>query len=93
MAVSVLQFKAEFPEFANTENALIQSRLTMATARVNSTVWGSRQNDGIKMLAAHLIALSPLGEQAKLKHENRGTIYGDQFEAMKSEVAFGFRVV
>lgn len=93
MAVTVLQFKAEFPEFDNTENAVIQSRLSMASRQINATVWGAKTNDGIKMLAAHLIALAPLGEQAKLRHENRGTIYGDQYEALKAQVAYGFRVV
>jgi len=93
VAVTVRQFKTEFPEFAETDNAVVQARLTMATRMVNSSVWGTKADDGVKLYTAHLLAMSPMGEQARLKKENRGTIYGDQFEAMKRSVASGFRVI
>lgn len=93
MSVTVLQFKNEFPEFLETEEAVVQSRLSMANRQINANVWGSKATDGVKMLTAHLLSLSPLGEQARLKKENRGTIYGDQYEAMKRQVTHGLRVI
>jgi len=93
VAVSVREFRVEFPEFEETDQAIVQSRINMATRQVNSTVYGGKTNDAIKLLTAHLIAMSPLGEQAKLKKENRGTIYGDQYEEIRGQVAHGLRVI
>ena len=93
MAVSVGQFLVDYPEFEGIPQKMITAKIAMATLQVNSSVWGSKATDAIKVLAAHFLALSPLGEQSKLKHENRGTIYGDTFNMMKRQVTSGFRVI
>ena len=65
----------------------------MASRQVNSVVWGEKADDGIKLLAAHMLAMAPRGEQARLKAENRNTIYGEQYETLVHQVAFGYRVI
>lgn len=87
LVVSVRKFKARFPEFRETDPEVVTAKLEDAQQFVAADVWGDRQAQGIQYQAAHLLAMAPLGEQAKLKKENRGTIYGDQFEQLKRIVA------
>lgn len=65
LAVSVGQIQAEFPEFTNTDPALIGYKLADAERLVDFG-FGPLRDDAVKYLACHLIALSPHGEQARL---------------------------
>lgn len=91
MAVSVRQFKAEFPEFNDTPVPVIQRCLSDATGQINSSIWGTKTNQGIKYLAADLLSSGPLGEQARLKADNRSNNYHMIYERLKRQVTFGFR--
>lgn len=65
MTVTVDQIKAEFPEFAHTDSALIGFRLADAERLVGSA-FGIHTDDAVKWLCCHLIALAPHGEPARL---------------------------
>lgn len=93
MSVNVRQFRAQFPEFADTAYNVIQRALADAALRINASVWGMKTDLGIKYLAAHLCVSGPLGEQARLKAENRTNNYHTEFERMKREVTVGFRYI
>lgn len=93
MAVTAAQFKAEFAEFEGAPNALVQAKLDLALRRTPADVWGDQQDDGIKYLAAHLLALSPKGRELKLIVNRDGeTTYGNQRREMENIVSCGFRV-
>lgn len=66
MTVTVDQIKAEFPEFANTDSALIGFRLADAERLVDRGAFGIHTDDAVKWLCCHLIALAPHGEPARL---------------------------
>lgn len=91
MAVNATSFKAAFPEFVNTDNDLITSRITMAQVQVNSTVWGDSYDTGIMLMTAHLLAVSPMGEPARLSDNSMSTIYLRTFDKMMRQVTFGYR--
>ncbi len=91
MAVKVRKFKAEFPEFRATDDALIQAKLNQAARRIHAPVWGDMADDGVMFLAAHLVSISPTGEHARLK-PGEETQYEKEWNRMKREVTTGFRV-
>jgi hypothetical protein len=78
-----------FPEFERTEDQLCLQKINAATARTAAAVWGDKVNDGIMWLAAHLLSMSPEGEQSRLKAENRATTYERTLNMMRREVTFG----
>lgn len=89
MSVSVSRFLKAYPEFKRTEAELVEQNLTAAEGRIATAVWGDLATDGIMVLAAHLLSMSPEGEQARLKKENRATVYERTWVAMKREVTMG----
>jgi hypothetical protein len=93
MAVSVRRFKAEFPEFKDTSEDVISANLSRASRQVNQNVWGAQADDGISLLTAHMLAMSPRGEQAKLKFKNRGTHYKEMYDDLVMQVTSGGRVI
>lgn len=62
--VTVAGFKVLFPEFAGEVLARVQVFIDQAARRVNATQWGSRADDGVSYLAAHLLYSGNLGAGA-----------------------------
>lgn len=91
LAVSVKLFTRRFPEFRDTDAGLLEECLTEAELFVDAKVWGARREAGIKMRAAHLVAMNPLGEKARLKKDDSTTIYEKQFKTMRNAVTAGGR--
>lgn len=84
MAVSAAGFVEKFKEFdeINTELPETVARaLTAAQAYCSAAVWGDRYEDGVYCKAAHLLALTGFGENARIKGTTK-TIYGQQFQEM-----------
>lgn len=91
MTVTVESFRDTFSEYRSTDDAEIQAKLTIAQARVGD-VWGVKADAGVLYLTAHLLALAPAGQNAKLKPENAAkTVYGTEYKTMLREVTFGLR--
>ena len=67
MAVDAASFIIDFPEFSETDTALIDAKIADAVGRVSAETWADLTDQGVKYLAAHLIAMSPLGEQSRLE--------------------------
>ena len=85
-------FVDRFPEFVEAETAypgMITSCIASAQRRVDETVWGSTYQDGAMMLAAHLLAISPFGQNARLVAKDGSSTYLTEFERMRDEATFG----
>lgn len=92
MAVSVSSFLEAFPEFSGERAAtdLIQAKIAEASRSVDSRRWGARTDDGVAYLAAHLLAMSPWGQKARLSDGNTGTTtYKGRFDEMRRQVGIG----
>lgn len=89
MSVSVARFRQDFPDFKETSDELVRKKLAAASLRIASRIWGTLTDQGIMYLAAHLLSISPEGEQSRLKAKNRMTTYGSEWKRMKREVTFG----
>ena len=92
MAVDRRSFLARFPEFEPAPRAMIEEALDEGARNVDAQVWGSKTNDGIRWKTAHLLAISPFGQQARLVSKDGSTTYGVRFAALARSVTPGFRV-
>lgn len=94
MTVDVESFLESFPEFRPAEAALIKPMIAKAVIQVDAAVWGTLKTDlGVELLTAHLLAISPFGQNARLVSKDGSTTYGKRFDAMVKQVTPGFRVI
>lgn len=92
---SLASFVIQFPEFANTDGTLVQAHLDAAALEVPSRIWGAKMDQGIYYLAAHKLASSPFGNDARLtvpSSPNTITPYMAEFRRLQRQVSSGFRV-
>jgi hypothetical protein len=86
------QFRAVVPAFARASDALIADKLAMAERRTPVGILGELQEDGVKYLAAHLLALEP-GARDLVKGEKVGeSTYGRERKTLEAIVSSGHRV-
>lgn len=50
-------FLVEYPEFAETDEGLIQAKLQRAVENHQSPLWGSNQEEAIYLYTAHMLAM------------------------------------
>lgn len=93
MAVTVENFIERFPEFRTAKIETIEAVIADAVLEVDPAVWGTKTDLGVKYTAAHLLALSPFGRQAKLVSKTGGTTYEKHRDNLISQVSSGFRVI
>lgn len=92
MALDAASFLVRFPEFSNVDTTQIEARIADAAAKVNSTVWGDELDHGQALWAAHLLSLSPAGQQARLVGDTTQTTYGRAYEEAAVRLTAGMRV-
>lgn len=93
MAVTFTTLRVRYPEFVPTPEALITASIVDAELMVDRTVYGSKSDMAVTSYAAHLIAINPLGEMARLDKKSDKTTYLLAFNAIKRSTAAGFRVI
>ena len=93
MAVTYSSFVTRFPEFTNATQALVEACIAEAELMVDSNYYGDKADMAVNYYAAHLIAINPLGEMARLDKKSEKTIYLIHFEKIKRSSGTGFRVV
>jgi hypothetical protein len=82
----------QFPEFGAVDTTFLQAHLNAAVLEVDANIWGAKVDQGIMYLAAHKIALSPFGNNAKLVAKDGTTTYEKHYSRLKLQVSSGFRV-
>lgn len=93
MAVSSTDFLEMFPEFNRAEPEMIDRALAEAERGVSSTTFGDRVDDAVIWKAAHILASTPWGQNARLMSKDGKTVYGQHYRELARECAGGFRVV
>jgi hypothetical protein len=87
------QFITQFPEFQNSDAALVQAQLTAAALEQDPSIWGVLFDQGQAYLAAHKLALSPYGQNAQMVARDQVTTYLTHWERLKIKAcAPGFLV-
>lgn len=75
-------WRSLFPEFDTAPDNLVQSRLDQAALQLDLSVWGTRSGEGQAYLAAHLLAISPGGQFARLQSDKGKSTYGTRYEEL-----------
>ena len=92
MAVDLDSFLVRFPEFEPATEPMIREALGEASRNVDPDVFKEKTDDAIKWKAAHLLAITPFGQQARLVAKDGTTTYGKHFAKLVRSVTPGFRV-
>ena len=88
-------WRLRFPEFDSASDTLVDGFLAQAWRRIDEEVWGEKADDGHGLLTAHLLALSPHGQMARLTQKDVAkttSTYGLEFGKLEEQVACGIRV-
>lgn len=92
MAVERRDFLSRFPEFEPASKAMIETALDEAERNVDAEVFAGKTDDAIRWKAAHLLAISPFGQQARMISKDGSTTYGKRFVELAKSMTPGFRV-
>lgn len=86
MAVDAATFVSEFPEFQavlTSQPALVDRALRAAQLQVDAVVFASAYQDAVFLMAAHHLAMSPYGENLRLKDPTQ-SLYLEQFNRLSN---------
>lgn len=89
MAWTAASFKARWPEFEPVADDTVTGALAEAGRRNDARVFGDRTDDAVGLYAAHLLAISPGGQQARLKSDSANTTYNREWERLAAACAGG----
>lgn len=91
--MDITAFRVKYPEFASaSDDTFIQVFLDAAADRIDSDYWGKYYDQAHGLLAAHLLAIAPNGQFARLQSKDGNTTYNADFEKLRQEVTFADRV-
>lgn len=65
-------FRAQYPEFDATPDALVDAKLADATRRTDADAFGEDADAAIGLYAAHLLEISPQGRPARKEGADKG---------------------
>jgi len=98
-------FRTYSAEFINVPDAIVQGELDAAFLEIDQGVWGdmaaqpvsstaayTKADQGHRYLAAHKLASSPFGQQARLVAKDGTTTYLKNYQRLQLQVSSGFRV-
>lgn len=83
------EFTAAYSQYPD----MISGCVDQANAMIDYSVFGAKAEHAAHALAAHYIAINPLGEFARLDKKGEKTIYWLQYEQIKRSLGAGFRVI
>ncbi len=98
--------RVQFPEANGVSDVLVAAMLAAAYLELDVNVWGqygspggvmTKTDQGQMYLAMHKLAISPFGQNAKLRVDGKKvgyarTTYGEEFKLMMTARTGGFRV-
>lgn len=89
-------FRGLFPEFNGVPDAMVTGWLAQAATSIDVNIWGTKADLGQAYLAAHYLATSPFGQNARMKQvagiATDPTTYMTNYKRLQREVSTGFRV-
>ncbi|MGH7250200.1 MAG: DUF4054 domain-containing protein [Minisyncoccia bacterium] len=86
-------FTTRFPEFENTDPSLIEMALGEARNEINPKYFGDTFELVVQYLAAHKLAISPMGEPCRLAASPEKTTYQLEYERLCKSAYLGAQVI
>jgi len=96
MAVDATSLTTRYPELAAAVTDypdMVDGCIAQAQAMVDSDWYGSKADHAIHALAAHFVAINPLGELARIDKKGEKTVYWIQYEQIRKSIGAGCRVI
>jgi hypothetical protein len=89
------RFLKRFPEFdeKGIDTRLIEMAIAEAERGMNKKWWGELFEQGSYFLAAHKLAISPMGENCRLDGTEEKTIYQLEYERLCKNAFIGAHVL
>ncbi len=91
--MSTRNFLQRFPEFEDTESKLLEMALSEAQSEMNRHYWGELFDVASSYLAAHKLAISPMGEPSRLEGAQEKSVYQLEYERLCRSAFLGARVI
>lgn len=91
--MSHIYFTTRFPEFKDTDANLIEMALSEARSEINPKYFSDTFVVAVHYLAAHKLAISPMGENCRLEASEQKTIYQLEFERLCKSAYIGAQVI
>jgi hypothetical protein len=93
--VTIERFLARFPEFdeKGIKSSLIEMAIAEAQNEMNRSYWGELFEPVSHLLAAHKLAISPMGEACRLDVSSEKTIYQIEYERLCKSAFLGAQVI
>ena len=92
MTVTRSSFLGRFPEFEPASQTMVEAAIGEAIRNVDAAAFGDKTDDAVAWKCAHLLAISPFGQQARLISKDGSTTYGKYFKELAQSNTPGFRV-
>lgn len=89
MTWTAASFKRHYQEFERIPDDVVLSRLADAATQCDPRVFAARLDEAVGLLAAHKLALSPFGQQARLKSDAGDTVYRQEWLRITRQSAGG----
>jgi Protein of unknown function (DUF4054) len=90
--VDLPTFFARYPEFVPAGGALANACLLEAAATIDQATYGNLYDTAQGALAAHLLAISPAGQMARLVAKDGSTTYRKRFLELQRAATCGGNV-
>lgn len=91
--IAVADVEARFPELITAGGALIQECIRGAVDRLNSDTWGALYREGLLYMTAHLLALSPYGQEARMVSDRGLSTYRLVYDDLANSLGASFQVL
>ncbi len=85
-------FRAKYPEYSTAPDDLVTLFLTDASEQLDVSVWGTYLDKGHGLLTAHLLAMAPNGQFARLDAEKGETTYGVTYKDLRQSLTSCIRI-
>ena len=86
--MTLTTFRGRFPEFKACPDVQVQDAIDQATVETGS-VFGKNQDKALGLMAAHTLAMSPFGQQARLSAADGNTTYMKQWRRLRTLATCG----
>jgi hypothetical protein len=93
MAVNAASLVVRYPEFTSTPTTLVDASIADAELMIDRAYYRGKADMAVTAYAAHLIAINPLGEMARLDKKGEKTTYWLHYENIKRSLGAGCRVI
>jgi hypothetical protein len=87
------EFRAACPEFQKTNPDIVQMALDQAAIRTDSSVFGNKTDEAHRLLACHILSVSPYGRDARLPNDKKDSVYWTQRQMLEKTFCAGYGVL